>query len=327
MIVTPEARKQAQDLLDFIDASPSPWHVAATVSQRLESQGFEALREEEGWQLESGCRYFVVRGGSSVIAFVVGTQTPDWTGFRIIGAHTDSPGLRLKPCAPFAAEPMACLGVEVYGGAILATFTDRDLSLAGRIVVRKKKGLQTRLVRFNRPLVRLPNLAIHMNRSVNEDGLKLNKQTELPLLLGNLLEAFPPAEQFRSLLAHEAGVEDEAIINGEFHVYDTQKGAFWGVHEEFIANSQLDNLSSCHASLSALLSTNEPESTCLCALFDHEEIGQRKLPRRGGHFSVRCVAAHCLWTGPGRPGPGDGAEFLHQRGHGPCLPSQLPVRL
>ncbi len=284
MIVTPEARTQAQDLLDFIDASPSPWHVAATVVQRLENQGFEALREEEGWQLESGGRYFVVRGGSSVIAFVVGTQTPDWTGFRIIGAHTDSPGLRLKPRAPHAAEPMSCLGVEVYGGAILATFTDRDLSLAGRIVVRKKKGPQTRLVRFTRPLARLPNLAIHMNRNVNEEGLKLNKQTELPLLLGNLLEAFPPAEQFRSLLAHEAGVEDEAIINWEFHVYDTQKGAFWGVQDEFIANSQLDNLSSCHAGLSALLSVREPEATCLCALFDHEEVGSESAQGAGGSF-------------------------------------------
>ena len=131
MNITPEARAQAQELLDFIDASPSPWHVAATMAQRLESHGFESLREEEGWLLENGGRYYVMRGGSSLIAFVVGTQTPDWTGFRIIGAHTDSPGLRLKPRAPHAAEGMSRLGVEVYGGAILATFTDRDLSLAG----------------------------------------------------------------------------------------------------------------------------------------------------------------------------------------------------
>ena len=175
MIVSPETRAQAQALLDFIDASPSPWHVAATVAQRLESHGFKALQEGERWQLESGGRYFVVRGGSSIISFVLGAQTPDQTGFRIVGAHTDSPGLRLKPRAPHAAEPMARLGVEVYGGAILATFTDRDLSLAGRIIVREGDGRQTRLVRFTRPLVRLPNLAIHMNRNVNEEGLKLNK--------------------------------------------------------------------------------------------------------------------------------------------------------
>ena len=283
MNITPEARAQAQELLDFIDASPSPWHVAATMAQRLESHGFESLREEEGWLLENGGRYFVMRGGSSLIAFVVGTQTPDWTGFRIIGAHTDSPGLRLKPRAPHAAEGMSRLGVEVYGGAILATFTDRDLSLAGRIVVRGRKGLQTRLIRFARPLVRLPNLAIHMNRTVNEDGLKLNKQTELPLLLSELQEALPP-EQFRNLLAQEAKVEVKDIISWEFHVYDTQKGAFWGPQEEFIANSQLDNLSSCHSSLTALLSVNEPEATCVCAMFDHEEVGSESAHGAGGSF-------------------------------------------
>ena len=284
MIVSPETRAQAQALLDFIDASPSPWHVAATVAQRLESHGFKALQEGERWQLESGGRYFVVRGGSSIISFVLGAQTPDQTGFRIVGAHTDSPGLRLKPRAPHAAEPMARLGVEVYGGAILATFTDRDLSLAGRIIVREADRRQTRLVRFTRPLVRLPNLAIHMNRNVNDEGLKLNKQTELPLLLGNLQEAFPPSEQFRDLLAHESGVEGDAIINWEFHVYDTQQGAFWGAQGEFIANSQLDNLASCHSGMSALLNASEPEATCVCALFDHEEVGSESAQGAGGSF-------------------------------------------
>ncbi len=284
MIVTPEVRAQAQALLDFIDAAPSPWHVAAGVAQRLENHGFKALREEDRWQLQSGGRYFVLRGGSSLIGFVAGRQTPDRIGFRIIGAHTDSPGLRLKPHAPHAAEPMARLGVEVYGGAILATFADRDLSLAGRIIVRGQNGQQTRLVHFDRPLVRLPNLAIHMNRNVNEEGLKLNKQTELPLLLGYLQEAFPPGEQFRDLLAHEANIDSADIINWEFHVYDTQKGAFWGVHGEFIANGQLDNLCSCHSSLSALLDTNEPEATCLCAWFDHEEVGSESAHGAGGSF-------------------------------------------
>jgi aspartyl aminopeptidase len=140
------------------------------------------------------------------------------------------------------------------------------------------------LVRFTRPLVRLPNLAIHMNRNVNEDGLKLNKQTELPLLLGNLQEAFPPSEQFRDLLAHESEVEGEAIINWEFHVYNTQPGAFWGAQGEFIANSQLDNLASCHSGMSALLNTSEPEATCVCALFDHEEVGSESAQGAGGSF-------------------------------------------
>jgi len=284
MTLSVHARARAQDLLDFIDASPSPWHVAASVAQRLEAQGFAALREEERWQLAAGGQYFVVRGGSSVIAFVVGAQPLARTGFKIVGAHTDSPGLRLKPRAPHAGEPMARLGVEVYGGPILATLTDRDLSLAGRIGLRGENGPQARLLRFHKPLARLPNLAIHMNRNVNEDGLKLNKQTELPLLLGYLQEAFPPGEQFRVLLAHEAGMEPEEIINWELQVYDTQKGVFWGAQEEFIADSQLDNLASCHAGISALLNAQAPAATCVCALFDHEEVGSESAKGAGGSF-------------------------------------------
>ncbi len=284
MTVSPEARVHAQDLLDFIDASPSPWHVAANVAARLEKHGFRQLEESDRWKIEAGGRYYVMRGGSSIIGFVMGEQSPDQSGFRIVGAHTDSPGLRLKPKGPHAAETMSRLGVEVYGGPILATFTDRDLSLAGRISVRTENGPKSRLLRFGKPLVRLPNLAIHMNRTVNEEGLKLNKQTELPLLLGNLMEAFPPPEQFLALLAHEAGVEAAEILNWEFHVYDTQKGAFWGANGEFIADSQLDNLASCHSGLSALLHTQASRSTCVCALFDHEEVGSESAKGAGGSF-------------------------------------------
>ncbi|MDD5033523.1 MAG: M18 family aminopeptidase [Methylococcaceae bacterium] len=284
MIVAPQARHQVQDLLDFIDASPSPWHAAATAVERLETDGFRELKERDRWELGAGGRYYVVRGGSSLIAFVAGSQPLERSGFRIVGAHTDSPGLRLKPRAPHAADPMARLGVEVYGGPILASFADRDLSLAGRIGLRGGAGPQSRLIRFRQPLVRLPNLAIHMNRSVNEEGLKLNKQTELPLLLGNLLEAFSPAEQFLDLLAHEAAVEAADILNWELHVYDTQPGVFWGAHQEFIADSQLDNLASCHSSLSALLASHEPAATCVCALFDHEEVGSESAKGAGGSF-------------------------------------------
>jgi aspartyl aminopeptidase len=174
--------------------------------------------------------------------------------------------------------------VEVYGGPILATFTDRDLSLAGRIGLRGGNGPLSKLVRFAKPLVRLPNLAIHMNRNVNEDGLKLNKQMELPLLLGNLLEGLPPAQQFRALLADQAEVDAADIINWELQVYDTQPGAFWGASAEFIADSQLDNLASCHAGLTALLNTQKPRATVVLALFDHEEVGSESAKGAGGSF-------------------------------------------
>ncbi len=275
-------RSHAQDLLDFIDASPSPWHAVQTLSQRLEAAGFSCLDEAERWSLAPGGSYYVVRGGASLIAFRLGQAALAQTGLRLIGAHTDSPGLRLKPNAPHSADGFSRFGVEVYGGPILATFTDRDLSLAGRVSLRQGDAHVTRLLRFEQPLLRLPNLAIHMNREVNEQGLKLNKQTELPLLLG-LAEDDPVAE-FHSRIALQLGCEAADIVNWEFNVYDTQPGSFWGADAAFIADSQLDNLASCHAAMSALLATTAPEATCLAAFFDHEEVGSTSAAGADGSF-------------------------------------------
>ncbi|WP_341743171.1 M18 family aminopeptidase [Azonexus hydrophilus] len=280
--VTDTARAQAQDLLDFIDASPSPWHAVATCKQRLLAAGFVRLEEFDRWQLEAGGRYFVIRGGSSIIAFTIGSQPLAETGLTMIGAHTDSPGLRLKPRPAENANGLVRLGVEVYGGPILATFADRDLGLAGRVMVRNDVGIESRLVHIDKPLLRLPNLAIHMNREVNEGGLKFNKQTELPLLLGVGDDAQTADTQFRRPLADALGVAPENLMTWELAACDTQKGSFWGADGEFIANSQLDNLASCHAALSALLAVDKPGQTCLVALFDHEEVGSESAAGAGG---------------------------------------------
>jgi len=257
-----------------------------TLSQRLETAGFSRLDEAERWSLAPGGSYYVVRGGASLIAFRLGQAPLAQTGLRLIGAHTDSPGLRLKPNAPHRADGFSRLGVEVYGGPILATFTDRDLSLAGRVSLRQGDAHVTRLLRFEQPLLRLPNLAIHMNREVNEQGLKLNKQTELPLLLGLAEDdsANDPAGDFRSRIALQLGCEAADIVNWEFNVYDTQPGSFWGADAAFIADSQLDNLASCHAALSALQATTAPEATCLAAFFDHEEVGSTSAAGADGSF-------------------------------------------
>jgi aspartyl aminopeptidase len=284
MTIPPESRTHAQDLLDFIDQSPSPWHAVATLEQRLAAQGYTPLDETASWHLQPGGRHYVIRGGSSLIAFRLGKGSPAEHGFRIVGAHTDSPGLRLKPKAPHNTESMLRLGVEVYGGPILATFTDRDLSLAGRVCVRGESGIEARLVRFEQPLLRLPNLAIHMNRAVNEDGLKLNKQSELPLLLAGIEEGLPAQERFLSLLAERADCAAGDILSFELNVYDTQKGAFWGPDGEFIADGQIDNLSSCHAGLTALLGTAGGEHTSVAAFFDHEEIGSESHKGADGSF-------------------------------------------
>jgi aspartyl aminopeptidase len=289
MNISPEQRAQAQDLLGFIDASPSPWHAVYSVEQRLQAQGFTRLQEAERWKLEVGKGYFVVRAGASIIAFKVGQKPLIESGFRMIGAHTDSPGLRLKTHAAQASHGLLRLGVEIYGGPILATFTDRDLSLAGRVNVRTATGIETRLIKFDQALLRLPNLAIHMNRDVNEQGLKLNKQTELPLLLSLSNEKIGASEQFMALLATQLGMAATEIMTYELNVYDTQQGAFWGAEQEFIANSQLDNLASCHAALTALLATEKPDATIICALFDHEEVGSESVAGAGGSFAVDVI--------------------------------------
>jgi aspartyl aminopeptidase len=272
MTLSPESHAHAQDLLDFIDASPSPWHAVETIEQRLTAQGYTRLHEPDAWTLAPGGKHYIVRGGSSLVAFRVGAGPLAEHGFRLVGAHTDSPGLRVKPKGAHG-DGLLRLGVEVYGGPILATFADRDLSLAGRVCVRAAGGIAERRVRFERPLLRLPNLAIHMNRSVNEDGLKLNKQNELPLILAALDEAVKPQARFLGLLAERAGCAAGEILSFDLNVYDTQPGAFWGADGEFIADGQIDNLSSCHAGLAALLAAEAGQHTQVAAFFDHEEIG------------------------------------------------------
>lgn len=284
MHIAPAQRQQAQHLLDFIDASPSPWHAVHSVEQQLLQQGYQRLYEQDSWRLQAGGHYYVVRGGSSIIAWRQGLGALVEHGYRIVGAHTDSPGLRLKPKAAHDSGGLVRLGVEVYGGPILATFADRDLSLCGRVFVRDGDGVQPRLLRFEAPLVRLPNLAIHMNREVNEQGLKLHKQNELPLLLALAEQGIQADARFLGLLAQAAGVAAEAVVTWELNVYDTQRGVLWGPQQEFIADSQLDNLASCHAALSAMLVEQATQATSVIGLFDHEEVGSESATGAGGSF-------------------------------------------
>ena len=294
---TADARQTAQDLIAFIDASPSPWHAVASVEQRLQAQGFMRLEEGERWKLAAGGRYYVVRGGASLIAFVPGSGPLAETGYRIVGAHTDSPGLRLKPRAALSSDGLRRLGVEVYGGPILATFADRDLSLAGRVVMRTAAGPQARLLSFEQPLLRLPNLAIHMNREVNEQGLKLNKQTELPLILGQSGADGDAEAGLRTLLAGAAQGEAADLLSWELLAHDAQGGCLWGAEQEFIASRQLDNLASCHAAITALTATLDPAATCVAALFDHEEVGSESAAGAGGSFVGDVLARIGLQAG------------------------------
>jgi aspartyl aminopeptidase len=185
----------------------------------------------------------------------------------------------------------------VCGGFILATFTDRDLSLAGRVVIRGAQGLETRLVKLEQPIARLPNLAIHMNREVNDKGLVLNKQTGLPLIFGHAANTAAAKQLLTDTLAGKLAVPADAITGWDLALYDTQRGSFWGIAQEFIANSQLDNLASCHAALEALISTEAPSATTICALFDHEEVGSESATGAGGSFLLDIINRICLSSG------------------------------
>jgi aspartyl aminopeptidase len=281
------AQQQVQHLLDFVDASPSPWHVIKSVEAQLAGFNFVKLDETLKWTLEPSGRYYVVRDDSSIIIFVLGQKPLVETGFKMIGAHTDSPGLRIKPNTATSIDGLLRVGVEIYGGPILATFTDRDLSLAGRVNFKDaKNNIVSSLVKFDSPLLRLPNLAIHMNRMVNEEGLKLHKQNELPLILSTLAQECLPQAYFLELLKGQTASEIERILSWDLAVYDTQKGSFWGAENEFYADSQLDNLASCHAALQALLDDEllVNENSLVCAFFDHEEIGSESNRGADGSF-------------------------------------------
>jgi aspartyl aminopeptidase len=266
------------DLLTFIDASPTPWHAVATCEERLKAAGWTRVHEgDESWSCAPGERGYVVRQGGSILAWKGGTKAPVESGFRIVGAHTDSPNLRIKP-NPDRKTSAGCatLGVETYGGVLLATWADRDLGIAGRVALRgSDEGLtvETRLLRVDQPLCRVPNLAIHLNRGVNKDGLTLDKQKHLPVLWGMAGDE----GGFRVWLAEELEVDADTILGWDLCLFDVVPSTLSGRDREFVHAPRLDNLGSCHAALSALLKTadDESEGTSLIALFDHEEIGSR----------------------------------------------------
>lgn len=258
-------------MLDLIDASPTPFHAVAEVARRLDQAGFSRLEEADAWKVTKGDRHYVVRSGSSLMAFVVGQDPPAEAGFRLVGAHTDSPGLRLKPRPAYVKEGYRQLGLEVYGGALLYTWLDRDLGLAGRVWLEGEAG--PRLLRVDRPLCRVPSLAIHLNREVNESGLVLNKQEHLPAVMGLEGETADPA-WFPAFLGRELGVEPGAILDFDLMLFDLAPGCVSGMDGEFVTGSRIDNLACCHAGLEALLSvTGAPVPTAGLVLYDHEEVG------------------------------------------------------
>ncbi len=267
---------RAQDLLAFIDAGPTPYHAVAEVTRRLTARGFSELDEREEWRVEPGARHFVVRGGGTIVAFVAGTRPPSEAGFVVIGAHTDSPNLRVKPSPDVTSSGYRQLGVEVYGGVLWSTWLDRDLGIAGRVAL---AGGNTRLVRFDRAMCRIPNVAIHLNREVNSGGLQLNAQNHLVPL--SALKGKAEDTRFIALLAEELGKSGdkpklEDILGFDLCLFDMQPASIGGALGELIFAPRLDNLASCHAATEALTAAGDAgPATRVVALYDHEEVGSQ----------------------------------------------------
>ena len=259
-------RTHTDDLIAFLGTSPSPYHAVASAAARLEKAGFRQLSETDAWDGTTGGRY-VIRGGALIAWYVpqgAGPQTP----FRVVGTHTDSPNLRVKPLPDTAAAGWRQVAVEIYGGVPLNTWLDRDLGLSGRLALRDGS---TRLVQIDEPLLRVPQLAIHLDRQVN-DGLKLDKQRHLtpiwglgPVDEGSLIE----------YVAERAGVAAQDIVGWDLMTHDVQPPAYLGRDRELLAGPRLDNLLSVHAAVAALAAVagaDQPYVPVMAA-FDHEETG------------------------------------------------------
>ena len=296
---------ETEELLDFVAECPTPFHTVQASAMRLRLAGFRELSLTDSWQIERGGKYFVTVYDSTLLAFVVGESDGQ---LRMAAAHTDFPCFRLKPQAGMVKEKCGLLNVEKYGGLILRTWLDRPLSLAGKIVVRGEDAFnpEIRLVDFQRPLVTIPSLAIHMDREVNDEG-KLNVQTDmLPLaaVFGGVesLEADADADAktfFVDWLAEELGTAVEDILSYELSLYPVEHGCTVGLHEEMVSSPRLDNLTSVKACLDGICGAAETGTGIrLIALFDNEEVGS--CTKQGAASAVLMQVLERLYTALGK---------------------------
>lgn len=255
------------DFISFIHASPTPYHCVETALARLRAKGFTEIDERaEPKQHDAGAGAFIRRGGT-IIAWRAGTSSPVVAGMVLLGAHTDSPNLRLKPRPDVKSAGYRSWGVEPYGGLLLSTWLDRDLGISGRVTVSRSGVLVDELVRCDRPVAHIPNLAIHLNRTVNDQGLILDRQKHLPPLVG--LER---ARDFKGFLS---SLVDGDVVGFDLSLHDLQAPTRGGVDDELLFSPRLDNQASCYVALQALLDAKPSPRTQVIALFDHEEIGSR----------------------------------------------------
>ena len=289
-------------LIDFIKNSPTPFHAVEIMAQVLERDGFTRLDEAEQWSINNGQqegRYYVIRNDSSIIAFQLNQPLPD-NGMRMVGAHTDSPCLKVKPNPEIINNKYLQLGVEVYGGALLNPWFDRDLSLAGRVSYLDESGaIGNQLINLVKPVATIPSLAIHLDKEANENR-SINKQLHLPPVLMKMPEIDAEGAgkaDFKDILLKIMNAEIEAgeavrILDYELSFYDVQPPAVIGLHDDFIASARLDNLLSCYTGLMAMLNDDRMQNTLLVCT-DHEEVGSMSAAGAQGSFLKSVLQRLC----------------------------------
>lgn len=287
----------AEQLLQFINKSKTAFQAAYEVKDILDKNGFTELKESNSWNLKKGGKYYVMKNNSAVIGFEIGNGEIEEDGFRLIGAHTDSPGFRIKPQAEMKTEgTYVKLNTEVYGGPILSTWFDRPLSIAGRVTLKSDNVLkpEVRLIDMEEPVLIIPNLAIHMNRSVNE-GFDINRQKDTLPLLGtveelskcfdeNVKESLEKDGFLLNMIAGTLNAAAEDILDFDLFLYECAEGAFVGLNKELISAGRLDDLWMVFAGLKALTESKQIKSTKVLAALDNEEIGS--LTQQGANSNI-----------------------------------------
>ena len=292
------------DLFQFLKSSPSPFHAVQSMALRFEAAGFTKLEETKTWLLAPKSSYYVTRNDSSIIAFSTGSGDFVSNGIKMVGAHTDSPCLKLKPNPEIVKNNMLQLGVEVYGGVLLNPWFDRDLSLAGRVTWQdEKENLHNTLINFEKPIATVPSLAIHLDRDVNK-GRAINPQVHLSPLLATLQDDNKNTNQLFEVLLKEKTVKENPtvvtdsniqLLDHDLFFYDTQPPVFIGINQDFMASARLDNLLSCFTGMQSLLSARS-DLPCLLVCNDHEEVGSASTTGAQGNF-LQSVLERITGTG------------------------------
>lgn len=260
--------KYIVDFLDLLNGSPTSIQASSEIIKRLERYDFKLLKEEDHWELQNGGKYYICRD-TSIIAIILGSRNLLDTGYKIGAAHIDSPSLKIKPESLKTENSITSISVEVYGSPIISSWIDRSLGIAGRIAVKEEDNFRILPVDLRRPVAVIPNAALHLNREINK-GFEYNKQTHLKAILQSKESDKNPLME---ALATELGVAIDDIFGSELFLYDFELAELCGLDQSLIMSARLDNLGMTHSILSAISEVENPESTCIAALFDHEEIG------------------------------------------------------